>query len=468
MQIMAIVLAAGQGKRMKSKTYKVLHPVCGKPMLGYVMDAVGGLQPEREIVVIGHGADAVRAYLGDRIEFAYQEQQLGTGHAVMQVSSLLADQEGVTIVVYGDTPLIRAESLKAMLNYHLEKQAAATLMTAVMNDPKGYGRMIRDESGMLVGIVEDKDCTPEQRLIGEINTGIYCFDNKKLFAALRQVTNDNAQNEYYLTDVIHILKNQGEVIEGWTLEDASESQGVNDRIGLSEVEAMMRKRIQKRHMLEGVTIVDPATTYIESGVTIGRDTVLWPGTVLRGKTSIGSECKIGPQSELTDSLVRDRVTVKQSVLLEAEVDDDTTIGPFAYLRPQAKIGKGVKIGDFVEIKNAAIGDGSKVPHLSYVGDARIGQNVNMGCGSITVNYDGFNKSLTEVEDGAFVGSNVNLIAPVHIGKGAYVVAGSTITRDVEENALAIARERQTNKPQYADKIRAKMKSRKLVQNSTKE
>ncbi|WP_405083287.1 bifunctional UDP-N-acetylglucosamine diphosphorylase/glucosamine-1-phosphate N-acetyltransferase GlmU [Paenibacillus chitinolyticus] len=460
MKLMAIVLAAGQGKRMKSKLYKVLHSVCGKPMVGHVLDTLEHIQTEKTIVIVGHGAEAVKGYLGDRAEYALQEQQLGTGHAVLQAKDVIGAEDGVTFVVCGDTPLVRPETLEKMLRLHREKGAAGTILTAEMTDATGYGRIIRGEGGRVDRIVEQKDCSPEEAAVREINTGTYCFDNRKLFEALENVKNENAQGEYYLTDVVGILKNAGEIVEAYCTPDEAEAIGVNDRIALSEAETLMRKRINRGHMVGGVTFIDPSQTYIEKDVVIGPDTVLYPGTALRGKTVIGSECVIGPNTEICDSTLGNEVTVKQSVLQDAKVGSHANVGPFAYLRPGTDLGEHVKIGDFVEIKNAKLGEGSKVSHLSYVGDAVIGKNVNFGCGAITVNYDGFNKSLTEVGDDAFIGSNVNLIAPVKVGDGAYVVAGSTITHNVEDNDLAIARERQTNKKGYADRIRSKMKAKK--------
>lgn len=464
MNIFSIVLAAGQGKRMKSKLYKVLHPVCGKPMVGHVLDAVESLEASRNIVVVGHGAEAVKEYLGKRAEYVLQKEQLGTGHAVLQAKELLQEQDGVTFVVCGDTPLIREETLRNMLDLHLQNGAAATILTAEFANPHGYGRVLRDPAGQVTAIVEQKDCTPEQAAVREINTGTYCFDNKKLFAALSQVKNDNAQQEYYLTDVIKIMKGHGEPVLAYCTDDLSEAIGVNDRVALSEAEQLMKSRIIRRHMLNGVTVTDPGNTYIGKDVRIGADTVLLPGCVLKGNTEIGEDCVIGPFVEMTDSTVGNGAHIKQSVLLEATAGNDVNVGPFAYLRPGAKLGDSVKIGDFVEIKNATIGEGSKVPHLSYVGDAVVGSHANIGCGVITANYDGFNKSVTEIGDGAFIGSNSNLIAPVKIGKGAYVVAGSTITHEVGDNDLAIARERQVNKPGYAEKIRNRFKSKKDKEN----
>ncbi|UVI33504.1 bifunctional UDP-N-acetylglucosamine diphosphorylase/glucosamine-1-phosphate N-acetyltransferase GlmU [Paenibacillus spongiae] len=457
---MAIVLAAGQGKRMKSKLYKVLHQVCGKPMLGHVLQTVREAECERTVVVVGHGAEAVQAYVGDGAEFVLQEQQFGTGHAVMQTEELLAEEEGTTVILYGDTPLVTAGTIQQLLELHTRAEAAATVLTAVMPNPQGLGRIIRDEAGRVQRIVEQKDCSPEQTAIKEINTGMYCFNNRKLFEALKQVTNDNAQGEYYLTDVLEILNQAGETVEAFCAPDFAEGIGVNDRVGLAEAEQLMRERIVRRHQVEGVTVIDPLSTYIEADVVIGSDTILYPGTFLRGRTVIGQDCVIGPNADITNTTIGNEATVKYSVVVDSEIGNTSAVGPFAYLRPGSKLGAGCKIGDFVELKNAEIGDGSKVSHLSYVGDAKVGKDVNIGCGAITVNYDGYNKSLTEIGDDAFVGSNVNLIAPVTIGDGAYIVAGSTITKDVPAGDMAIARERQVNKTGYAEKIRGRAKAKK--------
>jgi bifunctional UDP-N-acetylglucosamine pyrophosphorylase / glucosamine-1-phosphate N-acetyltransferase len=460
MQLLSIVLAAGQGKRMKSKLYKVLHPVCGKPMVGHVMDVLEKIQVNRTVVIVGHGAEAVSSYLGDRAEYALQAQQLGTGHAVLQAASLLSNEAGTTIVICGDTPLVNEDTLQQMIKLHQAKQAAVTILTAELANPNGYGRIIRDAQGEVTGIVEQKDCTEAERLLHEINAGTYLFDNQSLFQALAKVKNNNTQQEYYLTDVVGILREEGKSVLGFCTEDEAEVIGVNDRVALAEAEGSMRARIIRTHMLNGVTFIDPAHTYIDKEVVIGADSVILPGCILRGDTTIGDECVIGPYTEIYMTQVGDRVNVKQSVLVEAVVGQESSIGPFAYLRPGSKIGERVKIGDFVEIKNATLDDDTKVSHLSYVGDATIGKNVNFGCGAITVNYDGFNKQQTVVGDNAFVGSNVNLIAPVKIGNNAYVVAGSTITDEVKDDEMAIARQRQTNKPDYASKLRSKMQAKK--------
>jgi len=445
---------------MKSKLFKVLHPVCGKPMVQHVVDRLTEMNADRIVVVVGHGADQVRSTIAGAVEFAHQEQQLGTAHALMQAGPLLEHEDGLTLVLYGDTPLLTADTLQRMMEAHRQSGAGVTLLTAHMDNPTGYGRIIRDAAGEVQAIVEQKDCTPEQQAIQEINTGTYCFDNRKLFAALKLVNNHNAQGEYYLTDVIEIMRSGGSKACAHVLDDPQESIGVNDRVALAEVEEIMRRRIAHAHMLGGVTLIDPASTYIDADVRIGADTVVLPGTMLRGKTVIGEDCVIGPQAEIADSVIGDGVAINRSVLSESSVGSHTQVGPFAYLRPGSKVGEHAKIGDFVELKNAQIGDGSKVPHHSYVGDAVVGSRVNIGCGVITANYDGVNKHQTRIEDDAFIGSNSSLIAPIHIGQGAYVVAGSTITSDVEADAMAIARQRQTNKPGYASRLKNRIRGKK--------
>lgn len=451
--IYAVILAAGQGTRMKSKLYKVLHPVCGKPMVQHVVDNIHSLDVERIVTIVGHGAEMVKERLGEKSEYALQAEQLGTAHAVQQAESALGNLEGTTLVICGDTPLIRPETMQALLAHHSELNAKATILTAVAENPTGYGRIIRDEAGQVAQIVEQKDATEEQKLVTEINTGTYCFDNKALFETLKLVGNDNAQGEYYLPDVIEILQKQGEIVTAHVTPDFSETLGVNDRVALAEAETLMQARIQELHMRNGVTILSPGSTSISADAVIGRDTVLKPGVVIEGKTVIGEDCIIGPNSQITDSTIGNATTVKNSVVTESTVGDHTAVGPFAHLRPQSDLGNEVKIGNFVEVKKSVLKDGAKVSHLSYIGDAKVGANVNIGCGSITVNYDGKNKFETVIEDDAFIGCNSNLVAPVTVGKGAFVAAGSTIVKDVPEDALAIARARQDNKLDYAKKLK---------------
>jgi bifunctional UDP-N-acetylglucosamine pyrophosphorylase / glucosamine-1-phosphate N-acetyltransferase len=451
----AVILAAGQGTRMKSKLYKVLHPVCGKPMVQHVVDQVKKLNIQEMVTVIGHGAEKVKGQLGEESHYALQEEQLGTAHAVMQAQEGLEGKEGITIVVCGDTPLIKAETMESLFKHHRELSAKATILTARIDDPAGYGRIIRNEKGLVEKIVEHKDATEAEREINEINTGTYCFDNAALFEALKKVSNDNVQGEYYLPDVVEILKNQGEVVTAFQTNDLEETLGVNDRVALAEAERIMRSRINESHMRNGVTIIDPANTYIEADVVIGQDTIILPGTILKGRTVIGAECQIGPNSEIDTCEVGNETVIRQSAAYNSSIGSLVNIGPFAHIRPDSAISDEVKIGNFVEIKKAVFGKGSKASHLSYIGDAEVGNDVNIGCGSITVNYDGKNKFLTKIEDGVFIGCNSNLVAPVTVGKGAYVAAGSTITKDVPGNALSIARSQQVNKENYVDKLNVK-------------
>ena len=453
--IFAVILAAGQGTRMKSKLYKVLHPVCGKPMVQHVVDHIQTLDVNRIVTVVGHGAETVQEQLGDKSEYVLQAKQLGTAHAVQQAEAILSSEEGTTLVICGDTPLIRPETMQALFEHHQAKKAKATILTAVAEDPTGYGRILRGEHGQVEQIVEQKDATAAQQLVTEINTGTYCFDNKMLFETLKLVKNDNAQGEYYLPDVIELLQKQAEIVEAYVIEDFEETLGVNDRFALAQAETLMRARINERHMRNGVTIVNPAATYISSDAVIGCDTVVQPGSMIEGATVIGEGCLIGPNTQIVDSRIGDRTSIHTSVVRESTIADDTAIGPFANIRPLSDIGSHVKIGNFVEVKKSTLGDDTKVSHLSYIGDAEVGNNVNIGCGSITVNYDGKNKFQTIIEDDVFVGCNSNLVAPVKVGKGSFIAAGSTITKEVPEDALAIARARQENKPNYGNKINSK-------------
>ncbi|WP_335872095.1 bifunctional UDP-N-acetylglucosamine diphosphorylase/glucosamine-1-phosphate N-acetyltransferase GlmU [Bacillus sp. 2205SS5-2] len=451
----AVILAAGQGTRMKSKLYKVLHPVCGKPMVEHVVNQTSALHIDQTVTIVGHGAEQVQSYLKGRSSFALQEKQLGTAHAVMQAEEALADKDGVTLVICGDTPLIKAETMEALIHHHEEVNAKATILTGYAENPTGYGRIIRNQDGLVKRIVEQKDASEEEQREKEINTGTYCFDNKMLFQALKKVSNDNSQGEFYLPDVIEILQSEGNIVSAYQTNDFEETLGVNDRIALSQAETIMKRRINRDHMRNGVTIIDPENTYIGSDVTIGQDSVVYPNTSILGNSVVGEECIIGPGTEISDSKIGNQTEIRQSVVHRSSVGNQVAVGPFAHIRPESNIHDAVKIGNFVELKKTTIGPRSKASHLSYFGDAEVGADVNLGCGSITVNYDGKNKYLTRIEDGVFVGCNSNLVAPVTIGEGAYIAAGSTITEDVPSEALSIARARQVNKDNYVQNLNIK-------------
>ncbi|HNZ82321.1 MAG TPA: bifunctional UDP-N-acetylglucosamine diphosphorylase/glucosamine-1-phosphate N-acetyltransferase GlmU [Sedimentibacter sp.] len=446
---MSIILAAGEGTRMKSDIPKTLHKVCGKEMIKYIIEASVRSGIEKNIVVLGHGKEKVGHNIKE-MNVQTVEQPIGesfpygTGYAVMAAENHIDDVDTV-LILCGDGPLIRKETLTGFMNYHFENDYAATVMTAKLDNPKGYGRIVRNRDGSIDKIVEEKDASEEIKNIKEINTGIFCFKGHLLKDALKKITRDNSKNEYYLTDTIKVLNNQGTKTGGWLLEDADEIKAVNDRVQLAEVNKIMQRRINQRHMYSGVTIVDPDNAYIDDTVIIGRDTVIYPNTYLEEGTVIGDNCKIGPNSRIINSVLCNNVTVENSKMIESYADDGTLIGPFAFLRPGSRLGKNVKIGDFVEVKNSIIGDNSKSSHLSYIGDAEVGKHANIGCGVVFVNYDGKNKYKTIVGDGAFVGSNSNLVAPVTIEEGGYVAAGSTITENVKKGDLAIARARQVNK-----------------------
>ncbi|MGX4763838.1 bifunctional UDP-N-acetylglucosamine diphosphorylase/glucosamine-1-phosphate N-acetyltransferase GlmU [Holzapfeliella sp. JNUCC 72] len=443
-----IILAAGQGTRMKSKRYKVLHEILGRSMVDHVLTQVEKLDPQNIVTVVGHGADEVKKALGDRTQYVLQAEQLGTGHAVMQAAELLKDKTGSTIVANGDTPLLTAETFEKLFDSHQQLHAKATVLTAKAPNPSGYGRVIRNEDNEVIKIVEQKDASEAEKRIDEINTGVYCFDNQALFDALSQVNNDNAQNEYYITDVIEILKSQGEVISAYQMSDFDESMGVNDRLALSQATKVMRNRINKKHLLNGVTIIDPENTYIDVDVEIGSDTVIEPGVYLQGQTTIGESCVITTGSKIVNSKIADNVTVKSSTIEDSVMESHTDAGPYAHLRPQSHIKKYAHIGNFVEIKKAVIGEHTKVGHLTYVGDATLEDHINIGCGVTFVNYDGVQKFHTTVGSHSFIGSSSNIIAPVNIADHAFVAAGSTITKDVPKHAMGIARQKQTNKEDF--------------------
>lgn len=433
-----IVLAAGKGTRMKSKLTKVLHPILGKPMLHYILSTVKELKPARNIVVIGHQADKVReAFKDDSITFTLQKEQLGTGHAVKIAGEQLQDFTGNVLILYGDTPLLTVETLQEFIEFHQEKKASASVLTARLPDPEGYGRVVRDDRGTIQSIIEEADLRPEEKDICEVNSGIYLFDTRLLLDALNRIQSNNAQGEYYLTDVVEIFRESGHYIYPFLLDDYTEILGVNDRVRLAEVTGIIQKRINKQWMEEGVTIIDPSRTYIHPDVEIERDVTIYPGVILEGNTKVGENTVIGPGCRIKDSRLGRTVNVQNSVILKSIVGDNCTIGPFAYLRPGTELETGVKIGDFVEVKKSRISEGAKVPHLSYIGDATIGSKTNIGAGTITANYDSQKKNPTTIGREVFIGSNCTLVAPVKVGDRAMTGAGSVVTRDVEEDTVVV-------------------------------
>ncbi|MBQ7493797.1 MAG: bifunctional UDP-N-acetylglucosamine diphosphorylase/glucosamine-1-phosphate N-acetyltransferase GlmU [Selenomonadaceae bacterium] len=443
MHLETIILAAGKGTRMKSKMPKVLHKVGGKPMLQHVIDAAKKAGSSREVVVIGSGAELVTEVISG-VEFVVQEEQLGTGHAVLSAKKNFEQAEGTVLILCGDTPLLTAKLLQDFTAAHENSTCAATVLTAKMPDATGYGRIIREEDGSFGKIVEEKDATEFEKKILEVNAGVYCFDVKKLFGSLEKVNNNNAQGEYYLPDVLTILKNAGEKIGAFTAQYADETLGINSRVQLAAADKIFRMKKNRELMDSGVTIIDPNTTFIDYDAQIGQDTIIHPNTYIEGKTTIGEDCAIGPNIRFVDMKVGNKVTAQFSYCHEAEICDGVTLGPYVHIRPGTTIGENVKIGNFVEIKNSNVGKDSKLPHLQYIGDTDMGSGVNIGCGTVTCNYDGKNKFRTKIGDNVFIGCNTNLVAPVKVGDGAYIAAGSTITKDVPKNNLAVARSRQTN------------------------
>lgn len=461
MNLAAILLAAGEGKRMKSTSPKALHPLCGKPMISYISDAVREVKPKRFIVVVSkEAAKDVQTALGEGAEYVVQDRPLGTGHAVQSGQAALKDFDGTILVVCGDTPLIAPETLKELVSYHESKNAAATILTAKVSKPHGYGRIIRGDGG-IKKIVEDKDATLGELYIREVNTGTYCFNARKLFTALSKIKPTNVQKEYYLTDVIAVFNEQNEKVVGKQAEDEAEVLGVNSRIELADAEMILRARINEEFMDQGVTLVHPPLTYIDADVKIGKDTVIYPLTFLKGKTSVGRNCQIGPSCQIIDSNIGDDVEVSFAVLNEVKVESGACIGPFSNLRPGTEVGQDAKVGSFVEVKKSTIGKGSKIPHLSYIGDATIGKGVNIGAGTITCNFDGVKKHPTVIEDNAFVGSDTILVAPVKVSKGAYTGAGSIISKDVPPDSLGIERTEQKNIKGWAKQRKTENGKRKM-------
>lgn len=439
-----LILAAGKGSRMKSDLPKVLHKACGKSMVNHVIDTLRNGDIEDISVIIGTGAELVKeATKNKNVSYSLQSEQLGTGHAVICAKEFLQDKKGTVAIFTGDAPLITKETVKSLIEYHEKKDNKATILTSIIDDATGYGRIIRNEAGEVEKIVEHKDCSQEELKVNEINAGMYAFDIELLLTSLDKINNKNAQGEYYLTDVIEILKNEGKRV-GAVAAPLEETLGVNSRVQLAQVEKLMRDRINTFHMENGVTIIDPNNTYIGSDVKIEKETVIYPGNVIEGDTVIGEGCILYQNSRLENSLIGNNVTIQSSVITEAKIGNNTTVGPFAFIRPESNIGDNVRIGDFVEIKKSVIGNDTKVSHLTYIGDAEVGEKCNFGCGTVVVNYDGKNKYKTIIGNNAFIGCNTNLVSPVKVEDNTYIAAGSTITNTVPSGALAVARAKQRN------------------------
>jgi bifunctional UDP-N-acetylglucosamine pyrophosphorylase/glucosamine-1-phosphate N-acetyltransferase len=464
-----VILAAGEGTRMKSATPKVMHTLCGEPSVGHVVETARTLDPQRLAVVVGYGREQVSGYLAGvdpEIRAVVQEVQHGTGHATRVAMEALAETdgefEGTVLVLFGDAPLMSRVSLTALLTEHQRAERAVTVLSAIVDDPTGYGRVLR-EGGSVLGIVEQKDATPEQAAITEINSGVFALDAKVLRDALGRLTRNNKQGEEYLTDVLGIAAADGLPVGAYVVEDWHETLGFNDRVQLAELRRLLNRRLTEHWMREGVSVIDPATTWIDVRVTLGRDAVVHPNTQLHGGTVIETGAEVGPNCTLTDTFVGEGARVSNATTEGASIGPEATVGPYTYLRPGTKLGRGAKAGGFVEMKNAEIGEGSKVPHLSYVGDASIGEGCNIGAGTITANYDGVAKHRTEIGDHVFVGSDTVLIAPAKLGDGSFVAAGSAISAPVGPGELAVARGRQRNIAGYIARKRPQSKAAKAAE-----
>jgi len=448
----AIILAAGKGTRMKSDLPKVLHKVAGISMLEHVFRSVNAINPEKTVTVVGHKAELVEQVLAGQTDFVRQTEQLGTGHAVMMAEPVLENLTGQTLVIAGDTPLITGESLKNLIDFHINHKNVATILTAEADNPFGYGRIVRNQHGEVLKIVEQKDASDFEQQIKEINTGTYVFDNASLFKALKNINTNNAQGEYYITDVIGIFRENGEKVGAYTLKDFDESLGVNDRVALATAEGVMRRRINKQHMVNGVSFVNPDATYIDVDVEIAPEVQLGANVTLKGQTKIGAETILTNGTYIVDSVIGERAVITSSMIEESIVADGVTVGPYAHIRPGSSLAKDVHVGNFVEVKGSSIGENTKAGHLTYIGNSEVGANVNFGAGTITVNYDGQKKYKTIIGDNVFVGSNSTIIAPVELGDNSLVGAGSTITKDVPADAIALGRGRQINKEDYAKRL----------------
>ena len=436
MKLAAVILAAGQGTRMKSDLPKVLHSLARRPLVTYAVEAARALADIAPVLVVGHEARAVRETVGDRAVFVEQVEQQGTGHAVLQAREELQGQADLVLVTYADMPLLTVDTLRRLAKQQQENSGPMTILTLMNDNPRGFGRVIRDGSGAVVQVVEEAVATPEQLATRELNAGVYCFDADWLWAQVDRIPLSLPKREYYLPDLIGMAVGEGLRVEAVIAKDAAEALGINTRVHLAEAESVLRRRINERWMLSGVTLVDPATTYIEPGVTIGQDTTVWPNTYLRGETAIGGHCTIGPNTIIVDCQIGNHCRVLASVLEQAVMENGSDIGPFGHLRKGARLSEGAHMGNFGEMKNATLGRGAKMGHFSYLGDAEVGAGANIGAGTITCNYDGTHKHKTIIEEGAFIGSDTMLVAPVRVGKGAKTGAGAVVTHDVPDGAVA--------------------------------
>ncbi len=436
MEIRAVVLAAGQGTRMKSSLPKVLHPILGKPLVWYSLEAARQATGTKPVMVVGHGAEKVREAIGDAAEFVLQEEQLGTGHAVQQAEALLKGQSDFVVVTYGDMPGLKTSTLQQMIQTQVNHQGPMTMLTVVVDDPRGFGRVVRDRDGGVRAIVEEAQATPEELQIRELNAGVYCFRADWLWQALPRISL-SLKGEYYLTDLAGLAVADGLSIQAVRAADQDETIGINTRVHLAEAAVILRNRINQDWMLAGVTIMDPATTYIEPGVEIGQDTMIWPNTYLQGKTRVGENCELGPNAMIRNTSIGNNCTVLASMLEGARLEDDVDVGPFARLRKGAHLAKGVHMGNFGEVKNSYLGPGTKMGHFSYLGDTTVEGDVNIGAGTVTCNFDGVHKNPTQIGKGAFIGSDTMLVAPVKVGEGAITGAGAVVTHDVPPNTIVV-------------------------------
>ena len=447
MKLKTLILAAGKGTRMKSEMPKVIHKVNGIPMVSKIINVLAGLNPEENILILGHKKDEVLKVVGENCDYVLQTEQLGTGHAVIQAKEKLQNYDGDVMILCGDTPLLKEETLKELYQFHKNNQADTTILTSIYENPFGYGRIVK-ENGLVKAIVEEKEANDEIKKIKEVNAGVYCFNSKELFKALEKINNNNEKGEYYLTDVIGIQVSENKKVQSFTLKDNMEILGVNSKVELAQAGKVLRDRKNKELMEAGVIIIDPETTYVEENVKIGKDTVLYPGVYLQGNTIIGENCEIIGNTRIIDSVLSNNIRIESSVIEESIIDEGVTMGPFAHLRPKSHLKEKVHIGNFVEVKKSTLEKGVKAGHLTYLGDAQVGENTNIGAGTITCNYDGVNKFKTVIGKEVFIGSDTMLVAPVNIGEKALVGAGSVITKDVPNNSLAVSRSKQIIKTDW--------------------